>query len=348
MPSIKKTASGKWHALVYDYTDEQGKRHYKSITADTKARCELLSAEFKLNRADRPKIGQMTTVGDVVDKYINLRRSVLAKTTIARYEQMRKFSFPDLMAMNVADVNKIICQEAINKEILRPNAQNGRPLAAKTIKEEWHLIKTSMKHICDFAPDCVVPKEKSKIVTLPDSRLVDEVITGLRTELACRLAFEMGLRMSEVRGLEYKHIKNDMIHIIQTKKKIRGVDVVEEYTKTSLSCRQVPITPNVMRLLKQCDAWKNKEGFIVPQSPESLYDSIHTAMKKRGEDMSFHDLRHEFASVCINILHIPVVCVQMLGGWSDSTTLYKRYVNNMDSIYKESVKTIANYFKDLR
>ena len=251
------------------------------------------------------------------------------------------------MKMKVSSLDKIICQEAINQETQRPNARTGEPLSPKTVKNEWAMVKSALHHVCDFAPDCVTPKEQTKILTLPDPRLVDETITGLKTELACRLAFEMSLRMSEVRGLEYKHIKNGMLYIEQTKKKIKGVDTLEHYTKTSSSCRVIPITPNVKRLLKECEAYKNKQGFIVPYSGAVLYDSIHRAMLKKGEDMSFHDLRHEFASVCINVLHIPVVVVQLIGGWNDPTTLYRRYVNNMNSVYNESIKSIAKYFSNL-
>ena len=36
MAKAKKLPSGKWRALVYDYTDSNGKRKYQSFTAETK------------------------------------------------------------------------------------------------------------------------------------------------------------------------------------------------------------------------------------------------------------------------------------------------------------------------
>jgi hypothetical protein len=36
MAKAQKLPSGSWRYLVYDYTDSQGKKHYKSFTADTK------------------------------------------------------------------------------------------------------------------------------------------------------------------------------------------------------------------------------------------------------------------------------------------------------------------------
>ena len=34
----KKLPSGTWRCQVYDYTDDNGKRHYESFTADSKKR----------------------------------------------------------------------------------------------------------------------------------------------------------------------------------------------------------------------------------------------------------------------------------------------------------------------
>jgi hypothetical protein len=36
MAKAKKLSSGNWRTLIYDHTDENGKRHYKSFTANTK------------------------------------------------------------------------------------------------------------------------------------------------------------------------------------------------------------------------------------------------------------------------------------------------------------------------
>ena len=48
MANPKKTKNGKWTVLVYDYKDEDGKQHYKRITADTKHQCILLAAQFQM------------------------------------------------------------------------------------------------------------------------------------------------------------------------------------------------------------------------------------------------------------------------------------------------------------
>ena len=53
MAKAKKLPSGKWRALVYDYTDSNGKRKYQSFTAETKKEAEFLAAHYCLNKKVR-------------------------------------------------------------------------------------------------------------------------------------------------------------------------------------------------------------------------------------------------------------------------------------------------------
>lgn len=50
MAKAKKLSSGKWRALVYDYTDNTGKRKYQSFTADTKKEAKVWAADYSLNK----------------------------------------------------------------------------------------------------------------------------------------------------------------------------------------------------------------------------------------------------------------------------------------------------------
>ena len=44
--------SGNIRIQVFDYTDENGKKHYKSFTARTKAEAQALATEWKNNRRE--------------------------------------------------------------------------------------------------------------------------------------------------------------------------------------------------------------------------------------------------------------------------------------------------------
>ena len=50
MATAKKLPSGKWRCLAYIGKDENGKRQYKSFTADSKKEAEFLAASYLLNK----------------------------------------------------------------------------------------------------------------------------------------------------------------------------------------------------------------------------------------------------------------------------------------------------------
>ena len=150
MAKAKKLPSGNWRVQVFDYKDEKGKNHYRSYTAPTKAEAEYMAAFFKKNRPPKEERKEAMTVGQAVDKYIDLS-ATLSPTTLARYRNMRAFSFPDLMDMNIEDLNDQVCQREINKEIQRPKEQTGKPLSAKTIRNEWALISSSLRSLYNLS-----------------------------------------------------------------------------------------------------------------------------------------------------------------------------------------------------
>ena len=78
MAKAKKLKSGSWRCLVYDYTDDAGKRHYKSFTCDDpspkgKRKAEMMAAEYatteKYNKLLNMK-NQNITLGEAWDMYI--------------------------------------------------------------------------------------------------------------------------------------------------------------------------------------------------------------------------------------------------------------------------------------
>ena len=54
--------SGNVRIQVYDYTDLEGKKHYKSFTAPTKKLAKMAAAEWKAAKEDKRIIPQNMTV----------------------------------------------------------------------------------------------------------------------------------------------------------------------------------------------------------------------------------------------------------------------------------------------
>ena len=95
MAKAKKLPSGKWRALVYDYTDSNGKRKYQSFTAETKKEAEFLAADYSLNKKLRSSTHSITLY-DGYTRYIESKSNVLSPSTLREYRRNKSMIFPSL------------------------------------------------------------------------------------------------------------------------------------------------------------------------------------------------------------------------------------------------------------
>ena len=224
MAKAKKLKSGSWNVVVYDYTDAEGKRHYQSFTADTKAKAEYMAAEFRANKGTQQrKKSQDITVSEAIEKYIELSE-VLSPTTIHNYRRMAAQGFQDIMDIKVSKMDNEAMQAAINREAKR--IFKSKRISAKTVKNEYGLLSSALKTVCGKSFDVKTPTLQRKVKEYPQPQAVLDAIIGSSVELPCLLAMWLSFSLSEIRGLMCSSIKGDYIYIDQVKVNVDGVDIV--------------------------------------------------------------------------------------------------------------------------
>ena len=77
--SKNKLPSGSYRLQVYDYTDADGKRHYKSFTAPTKKEAEYMAAQWKADRDSGNEKAENLTIEAAVSRYLDMKRAVLSR-----------------------------------------------------------------------------------------------------------------------------------------------------------------------------------------------------------------------------------------------------------------------------
>ena len=131
MAKAKKLPSGKWRALVYDYTDSSGKRKYQSFTAETKKEAEFLAADYSLNKKSRSSTSDMTLY-EGYTRYIESKSNILSPSTIRGYVQMQKNSYPSLMDCKIKSLTQEKIQIAVNEYAAK--------FSSKTVRNRHGLI----------------------------------------------------------------------------------------------------------------------------------------------------------------------------------------------------------------
>jgi len=352
MATAKKTKAGNWRILVYDYTDENGKKVRKSFTAPTKAEVEYIASQWVHNEKGKEK-NKPLTVGDVIDQYIEKCKSLdLSPTTIHNYEVYRENGFKNLMSINVDDLTDEICQNAIDEERERPKGQCKGFVSAKTVRNEWGLIAASLKKICKKSFDVSLPKSQRTFKELPTPEQVMEMIKGTSIELPCLLSMWLSFSLSEIRGFKCSSIRNGCIYVDQVLVDVDNIAVIKENAKTATRKRKQSLPPYIMELINNTESYQNFvkteiDGLLIPLTRHQIYNKFQRLCEKNDIQMTFHDLRHMFASIMLTRLQIPEKVVQDEGGWSTDHVMKTVYSNTFSDSRMIADKMRDDYFKSL-
>lgn len=154
--------------------------------------------------------------------------------------------------------------------------------------------------------------------------------------LGLLICLHSGLRIGEVCGLQWRDldIEAGVIHVNKTVQRIYLRDGgIREYSihidrpKTVTSVRDIPITRELMTLLRPLRKVMRDDYFVVsndiaPTEPRYYRDYFHRLQKQLGmPEVRFHALRHTFATRCIESKCDYKTVSDLLGHSSIATTL---------------------------
>lgn len=333
-----KLPSGKYRVQVSVGHDENGKRIVKSFIADTEWEAIRAAHEYKKGIYQPPK---EMSVYLAICTYMETRDNILSPSTIKGYKTIRDARLQLIRDVKVADLTIADIQKAVNYDA-------GR-LSRKSIKSALALLKSALalQDIEINLKRITLPPAKKRRRSIPDAEQVLRVIIGSDIELPCLLAMWLSLRISEVRGLQFGDISKDgrYISVNRVNLYIDGKNIIRNVTKTEESARTNRLPEYLYSLIMAVPHTK-KTDFIVPTSYEVIRKKFKKLMEENDLDMTFHTLRHEFAST-LNDLGVPSDYIQKIGGWSTDNVMKTVYTHTRAASEQKYQNVIDSYFTGL-
>jgi integrase len=188
------------------------------------------------------------------------------------------------------------------------------------------------------------PKQQNKRrVRVLDVHTIERLVaagSSERRRTALGLACYAGLRLGEIRGLRWSDV--DRATGVVTVRRSLLRDGTAKPPKTSASARSVPLLPALRRLLA---AWELKsphtrlDDYVIATadaaavSEANLRRALESAMATAALDasddrLSWHSLRHSFASMLATDLELPATTLAELVGHTDAGFTLKVYARD--------------------
>ncbi len=336
MSKAKKLPSGSWRCQA----SYKGLR--RSFTASTKKEAEYMAAEWRM-MAERAEMPCTWTLGEAIDHYIEEKEPVLSPSTIQGYRKTRRTAFLDLMDIPIDKITSADLNAAIRAEMRRkPANRRTATISPKTICNNYGLISSTLaKYLPDRTYHVDLPKRARRIRTLPEPVEIYRAVVGTNSELPVLLAMWLSLSLSEIKGLtKSKSIDGDYLTIREVVILVDGVEVRKDIGKTVTRNRRLKMPERIKTLIEQVDG-----DVICPESGDRIRKRFQSRIRAAGlPEMSFHDLRHENASV-MAALQIPEKIMQDRGGWSSSHIMKSVYVETFDAERMRADSIIDRYFE---
>ena len=178
--------------------------------------------------------------------------------------------------------------------------------------------------------------------------------------LGIYICLSSGIRIGEVCALTWEDIDTDN-GIISIRKTIQRIYMVEENgnrhtellldtPKTKNSIRDIPMSRDLIRMLKPIKKVVNSSFFVLTNEPKPTEPRTYRNYYKKVlrelkiPDLKFHGLRHSFATRCIES-NCDYKTISVLLGHSNISTTLNLYVHpNME----QKKKAIEKMFKGLK
>lgn len=305
----------------------------------------------------------MKTIREVSELWKQDKRMFVKSSTIAVYTlHLENHLLPKFG-------NKKTLQEQEVQDFVLECLRKG--LSPKTVKDMLivlkMVVKFGAKHGWLQYQDWSIKyptEQKSKeleVLSISHQKKLMQYVTDNFTfrNLGIYICLSTGMRIGEVCALKWSDIDvgTETIHVNRTIERIyiiegdeRRTELVIGSPKTKNSIREIPISKELMKLIRPLKKLMNDDYFVItneakPTEPRTYRNYYKQLLKQLGiPDLKFHGLRHSFATRCIESKCDYKTVSVILGHANISTTLNLYVHPNME----QKKKCINQMFKALK
>ena len=303
------------------------------------------------------------TIGEVAALWNKDKQQYVKQSTIAAYALILENHILPVFGYKVQLTETDVQAFALKK------LQDG--LSQKTVKDVLIVLKMIQKFgakngdlpfmewSVKFPTEQI--KQELEVLSINNQKQIMQYAIDNFTfrNLGIYICLSTGIRIGEVCALKWGdiNIATETISINRTIERIYVIDGEKRHTevvigtpKTKNSLREIPMSKELLKIIRPLKKVMNDEYFILtneakPTEPRTYRNYYKQLLKQLGiPDLKFHGLRHSFATRCIESQCDYKTVSVILGHANISTTLNLYVHPNME----QKKKCINKMFKKLK
>ena len=339
--NIYKRKDGRWEGRYKCGFTGDGKAKYRSVYGHSyaEARAKLVSLKVA---APTMTASCHLTVKELFSEWLSAIKLRVKPSTYANYQmKVEKHILPKFGGLIYETLTVQMLHAFIDDKLnsgLSPKYTSDIIVVFKAMAKHTAKIHSTRNILADvITPKCIM-EEKPLLTPTQQRKLCKYLLSNLNTTSLCvLLSYYTGLRVGEVCGLMWSDIDVDksLLTVRRTVQRIRtgndGTQLIIGTPKSRTSQRMIPIPSFLMKILRKFRS--NNDRYILSNTtrviePRTLQNRFKSILKKADlPSVTYHSLRHMFATNCLQAGFDIKTLSEILGHASVETTL-NRYVHS--------------------
>ena len=362
--NIYKRKDGRWEGRYIKQYDQNHKAKYGYVYANNYK--EVKNKLIEAKQTPTNKTNSVHTVSFIAKMWLNEIQVQTKHSTYVKYSNItNNHIIPDIGLYRVNDLKTEQIRNLVDNKLKKGKLNGKGGLSPKSVKDIISVMKLILQYAENLGIDSHCNLELIKIKS-PNKRITTfrnaEQIQLIRyllndidcTKLGVLICIFTGMRIGEICALKFEDIsiQNKVINITKTMQRVQNLsdiakkktDIIITSPKSESSQREIPIPDFILNLIQQMD-FMPKDYILTGCSnsfvePRTLQNRFKVYLKECGlKNMTFHQLRHSFATCCVELGFEVKSLSEILGHSSVNITL-NRYVHSSLELKRDNINKL--------